>query len=442
MALVGATLINPESLPVPDAVVVIRDGRIACAGPRDSCGIPADARVVDVRGKYIGAGLVDAHLHYSWTGWVDSRPDMIDVRDRFPHDSVIRALENAPERIERALLCAGVTSVFDAGGYAWTVALNESRESSIPAPRMIGAGVILTTREGRLDQFLNPAPHSMILVLRDEAGTRAAARASIAMGARAIKIGYLSAADSSRALPLLAAAADEARTAGVPLVAHVQHLAGMKHLLRAGARVLVHVVAPQSLDEEAIALLRSSGAIVVPTLTVFEGIADLITGRAPERYPLDCVDPGIRARLEAPLPENLRQPLFRQVPSLESLVSAGAQNVTRLRAAGIPMAVGTDAGNPGTVHGPSLYREMELLHAAGLSAREVFTAATLGGARVLGREHELGSVAAGKLADLVVFDADPTADVRNVQRIRWVVKAGALYARSALLPTSEDPTAK
>lgn len=396
--------------------------------------LPSDAQVVDVRGAFIGPGLIDAHLHYSWTGWVDSRPDVVDVRERFPLDSVINAQKEAPDRIERALLCSGVTSVFDTGGYPWTVARSASRESATSAPRVSSAGAVLTTRSSRLDEFLNFEGNAMIAVLRDEASTRAAARANVALGARAIKVGYLRAADSTHALPLLAVAAEEAKAADVPLIAHVQHAAGMKHLLHAGVRVLVHVVAPELLDEQAIAQLRASGAMVVPTLTVFEGLADLFAGRAPLRYPLDCVDPDIRALLEQPLPSTLRQPLLGQVGPLESLVSAGAQNVTRLRAAGVPMAVGTDAGNPGTVHGPSLYREMELLHAAGLSAREVFDAATLGGARALGREQELGSIEADKLADLVVFDADPTTDVRNVQRIRWVMKAGALHSRESLLP--------
>jgi imidazolonepropionase-like amidohydrolase len=113
------------------------------------------------------------------------------------------------------------------------------------------------------------------------------------------------------------------------------------------------------------------------------------------------------------------------------------RNVRRLKDAGIPMAVGSDAGNPGTAHGPGFHREMELMHSAGMSPAEVFAAATLGGARVLGREHELGSLEPGKLADLVVFDADPTADVQNARRIRLVMKAGALHRRGALLP---DPT--
>lgn len=435
VALVGATLINPNREPVPDAVVIVRDGRVACAGPRSACVRPAGIRVVDVRGGYIGPGFIDAHVHYSWTGWVDARPDVADLRARFRHDSVIVAMQRAPERIERAMLCAGVTSVFDAGGYAWTLSVMQSREDAPLAPRMAAAGTIFTTRPSRFDQWLNLPTMPMFIVLTNDSVTRRAVRANAAMGARAIKVGYLTAADSPTALPLLAAVVEEARGAGLPVAVHVQHLAGTKHVLRAGARLLVHVVTPEALDDEVLTLLRESGALVIPTLTVFEGLADLHAGRQPSaRYPLECVEPGIRAQLETSLPESVRQP--NRVAPLDSLVTAGLRNVRRLRDAGIPMAVGTDAGNPGTAHGPSLYREMELLHAAGMSAAEVFAATTLGGARVLGREHELGSIGHGKLADLVVFDADPTADVRNARRIRWVMKAGTLHRHSALLPIS------
>ncbi|HEX6200581.1 MAG TPA: amidohydrolase, partial [Thermoanaerobaculia bacterium] len=76
LALVGATLLDGTGgAPVPDAVVVARDGRIACAGSRDACPVPDGARVLDVTGHWLTPGLVDAHVHFSQTGWADGRPD-------------------------------------------------------------------------------------------------------------------------------------------------------------------------------------------------------------------------------------------------------------------------------------------------------------------------------------------------------------------------------
>ncbi|HEX8829632.1 MAG TPA: hypothetical protein VF705_00610, partial [Longimicrobium sp.] len=90
-ALVGGTIIDGTGrAPVPGGTVVMRNGKIECAG---RCAVPAGARRVDVRGKYVIPGLVDGHVHYSQTGWADGRPDALDVRDRFPYDSTVAVLE-------------------------------------------------------------------------------------------------------------------------------------------------------------------------------------------------------------------------------------------------------------------------------------------------------------------------------------------------------------
>jgi imidazolonepropionase-like amidohydrolase len=94
------------------------------------------------------------------------------------------------------------------------------------------------------------------------------------------------------------------------------------------------------------------------------------------------------------------------------------------RAAGITVAAGTDAGNPGTLHGPSIYRELQLLAEAGLTPMEVLLAATRNAARAMGREAEVGTLEAGKAAGLVALDANPLEDVRNYQRVQWVMKGG------------------
>src|SRR5919108_2795430 len=97
----------------------------------------------------------------------------------------------------------------------------------------------------------------------------------------------------------------------------------------------------------------------------------------------------------------------------DTLHASTARNIRRMRDAGIPIAMGTDAGNPGTAHGPSVYREMEALQSAGMSAVDVFRAATLTAAQAMGLEREMGAIEAGRRADLVIFDADPTADISN-----------------------------
>lgn len=436
IAIVGGTLANPGASPVSNAAVVITAGRIVCAGAASTCVPPPTAEVVRVDGAFIVPGLIDAHVHYSQTGWVDGRPDAIDLRAEFPYDSVNAALRMEKARFDRAYLCSGVTSVFDVGGYPWTIPLMQANERALDAPRVVAAGPLLAT----IDHWVNASTMRQFVHMASDTATRRGVRENAYFGSRAIKVWYIQTADSLR--PAMRArleiAGEEARRAGVPFIVHATQLERAKEAIRAGANVLVHSVAPEAVDDEFIALAKQHGTIVIPTLTVYEGYADVFAGRSPAaRYPLDCVDAGTRAKIERVLPEAQRarglQGLVRSGRA-DTLYAATARNVRRLREAGIPIAMGTDAGNPGTAHGPSIYREMEALQSAGMTAAEVLASATIVAARAMGRSSELGSLEAGKLADLIVVDRDPLADIANLRRVRLIMKAGALYGRNELLP--------
>ncbi len=95
--------------------------------------------------------------------------------------------------------------------------------------------------------------------------------------------------------------------------------------------------------------------------------------------------------------------------------------------AGITVAMGTDAGNVGTLHGPSVFREMQLMRDAGLSMPEVLLSATLNGAKVMGMDRELGTVQPGMLADLIILNADPLQSVDNLSKVHRTIKGGVIY---------------
>ena len=437
MAVVGATLVDGTgAAPVRDAVVVMRDGRIACAGPRSSCPVPADADTVSARNKWIIPGLIDTHVHFSQTGWVDGRPDALDLRPQHPYEQVEAELHAKPERFFRSYLCSGVTSVFDVGGYPWTLELQGRTAGSTTAPRVMAAGPLLST----IDFWLNLPDQRQFIYMADEVTVRQAVRAHKAWGAAAIKVWYImppQPPDTARVSALVHAAGDEARKVGLPLIVHATGLWEAKDALRAGARVLVHSVWSAPVDDEFIALAQRAGAIYVPTLTVPDGYRQVAARRfARDRQPLECVDPATRAKALAtdtvalamrPPAATVAEGTTRTAASL----ALGQANLRRVFKAGIPVALGTDAGNPLTLHGASVFMELEAMQASGLAPRDALVAATRNAARASGLDST-GTVTAGGVADLLVLDADPLTDVRNIRQIALVVRRGEIYTRHEL----------
>jgi imidazolonepropionase-like amidohydrolase len=232
------------------------------------------------------------------------------------------------------------------------------------------------------------------------------------------------------------AAGDEARRVGLPLIVHATGLTEAKAALRAGARLLVHSVWEQPVDDELIELALRAGTIYCPTLTVMRGYHRLYeaaaAGEAPEiDDPNGCVDAWTlakvaqTARLELPA-RTQPQALAAMRTRLDETDRLARANLKRVAAAGVPVAMGTDAGNPLTLHGPSVHAEMEAMQAAGLTPMQVIVASTQTAARAMGLEAQTGTVQAGKAADLLVLDADPSADVAAFRKLRLVVRAGVV----------------
>lgn len=433
-ALVGATLLDGRGgAPVADAVVVVRGARIECAGTRAECPVPRGATVTDLRGHWITPGLVDAHVHFSQTGWADGRPDALDVRDAFPYEKTIAELESQPERFFRAHLCSGVTAVFDVGGYPWTTRLWRRAQADPRAPHVAAAGPLLST----LDHWLNLPAERQFIHLTDAESARTGVRYLSAIGARAVKVWSIVTAERGveATTPGVMAAGEQARAAGLPLIVHATGLAEAKVALRAGARLLVHGVSDLPVDDEFIALAKANGTVYNPTLIVVDGYVRLAEAVRDRRAPAiddpnGCVDATIRSRLEAtarvdPAKVDPARAEARKARAART-AEVGRANLKRVHDAGIVVAMGTDAGNPLTLHGPSVYAEMEAMQASGLTPMQVLVASTRGGALAMGLQDEIGTLEKGRTADLLVVAADPTADIAHMRRLRHVMRGGAL----------------
>jgi len=291
-------------------------------------------------------------------------------------------------------------------------------------------------RAASLDDRLlaEPPGERQFIFLKDAESAKTGVAYLASRGAQAIKVWYVVTPDrpveASEAAVLAAGA--EAKKQGLPLIVHATGLVEAKVALRAGASLLVHGVSDKPVDDEFLDLLKKSGAIYCPTLVVIDGYVALAKAAAAGAAlsfddPNGCVDPATRARLAA-TPEIDAASVASKVHEREVRTAernaVGRANLKRVRDSGIPIAMGTDAGNPGTLHGPSVYAEMEAMQAAGMTPMEVLVAATKGGSRALSREKEIGTVEKGKRADLVVFAKDPAADIANARSVKGVVRGG------------------
>jgi imidazolonepropionase-like amidohydrolase len=201
--------------------------------------------------------------------------------------------------------------------------------------------------------------------------------------------------------------------------------------------VLVHSVWSAPVDDEFLTLAKRQGTFYVPTLMVPDGYRQVAARHFErDRQPLACVDPETRAKVlatdtVAPALRPTNAALADRTGRTQRSFAQGLANLKRVHDAGISVALGTDAGNPLTLHGASVFMELEAMQAAGLTPGAVLVAATRNGARAAGVDSA-GTVTAGAVADLVVLDADPLADVRNVRRIAIVVRRGETYTRHEL----------
>jgi imidazolonepropionase-like amidohydrolase len=438
---VGATLHDGSGgPPLQDAVVIVRDGRFESLGPAASTPVPPDAERIDLAGRFLTPGLIDTHVHYSQTGWADGRPDAMDLRDEHPYPEAMAELARHPERFHRAFLLAGVTAVLDVGGYPWTRELGRSTETSSEAPHVLAAGPLLATW---VPDELGLPDQSQFVLMTDERTVREAVASHAAQGSDVLKV-WLIVADRplDELAPLVEAAGAAAREHGLPLVVHATELEAARLAVRAGARLLVHSVDDAPVDDGFLDLCRERGVFYCPTLTVVDGYRHLARGRLPEslQEQLEDVSPWVRERVLATPPGQDLAPASaaRWQQAAETRKRALAENLARVHAAGIPVVLGTDAGNPLTLHGPSVVPELLAMQAAGLSPAAVLRSATSDAARALGRD-DLGLVTPGRTADLLVLEADPGLDVANLARPLLVLRGGVLHRRLDLAFRNPKP---
>ncbi len=401
----GTLIDGTGSAPIPNAAVIIEDNRIVAAGPAGSA-TPVGGSVtsIDARGGFILPGLIDTHVHLTLEGVNIARDMMTPFSMRF-----FKAVVNA-----RRTLDAGITSVRDAGGA--DAGLKQAIETGvIDGPRLQISTAVLSITGGHVDGWMRSGNEFNILPpypgMPDGRcdgidGVRLKVREVLRAGADIVKIcatgGVLSPTDhpeftqfSPEELDVIVREA--AYRNGVKVMAHAQGLEGIKNAVRAGVHSIEHGI---YLDDEVIDMMLDRGTYLVPTLLA----------------PLAVIEAGEAGGM----PEyGLRK--------AREVMEAHSDSIGRAYQAGVRIAMGTDAGV--MAHGTNL-RELGLMCNIGMSPMESIVATTRVAAECLGWGDRVGTVVPGKLADVIVVQADPMKDIRvleDVDNIVLVMKDGEVF---------------
>lgn len=392
--LAGATLIDGlGGAAAANAAVHVKDGRIAWVGRTDD--LPAAAQnadLVDLSGKWLLPGLIDAHIHVCYNG----AESVFALLER-PRDAlVLEAVD-----IVRRILSHGTTTVRDIGGEKYIeMSLRNAIEAGfIQGPRMKTSGRVISMTGGHAHFIAREADGP------DE--VRKAAREQIKAGADTVKL-MATGGSATPGQDIMAsqftvgeikAAVETAHMMGRTVAAHCHGTGGIKNCLLAGVDSIEHGT---YLDEETADMMVENGASLVLTLGV--GNPDL------ESYPLSPVQ---KADAE------------RRRPMIEKGVKQIRETIALARAKGVFLGSGSDAGgNPLAPHHYSMARELELLVENGIAEMEAIGIVTMSNAKILRWENDIGSIEPGKLADLLALDGDPLADIRNVRKVAAVYKGG------------------
>lgn len=402
----NGTLIDGNGgTPLADAAVLIKDDRIVAAGVKAELDLPADnVEMIDAGGGTILPGLIDTHVHIMLEG--------VDLQKLLTEPFSMRFYRAAQHM--RRTIDAGITTVRDAAGADLGVK-QAVEQGLVVGPRLQISITALSITGGHGDGW-NPSGSTLNLmpsypgmpenICDGVEEVRKKVREVLRAGADVVKVcstgGVLSPTDHPEytqfTVEELKAMVQEAEyRRGAKVMSHAQGVEGVKNAIRAGIHSIEHGI---FLDDEAIELMLEAGTFLVPTLLA----------------PLAVIE---QAEAHGTMPEY-------GVRKARETIEIHSESIAKAYEAGVTIAMGTDAGV--MPHGTNL-RELGLMCNIGMSPMESIVATTKLAAQCLGWEDRLGTVGAGKLADIIVVATDPLADIRSLEEtenIKVVMQGGQL----------------
>jgi imidazolonepropionase-like amidohydrolase len=385
LVLRGGRIFDGTGAPARPGTLVIRRNRIEKILPPGPADWPADAVVLDVSGKTVTPGLIDAHTHIDYSG-----PDTPPSMDSSEADAMLRAVERA-----RFYLESGITSIRDVASHgnvpfrlkAWAA------ENRVAAPRIFPAGAFITSTGGHSAEGfgLDASLPSGTRVAEGPDQWRQAVREQFNRGADLIKIGSHFSREEAKA------ACEEAHALGLKVGCDAENFY-IQWAVEAGADVIEH---PLPRTDETIRLMAAKGTQAVPTIVPYIYIFDQFGGY---------------------FGSTSRRFTFSKEANLEVL--------RRMKRAGIKMGIGTDLVTDWVRYLPMAYiTELESFVQAGYSVPEVLVAATKTNAEILDMDDKLGTLEPGKLADVIAVAGRPDEKLRDLANVDIVIRDGYLVVK-------------
>lgn len=439
---------------VPNQTVVITDDLISDIQKSKKIQIPKNANIINGNGKYLIPGLVDAHIHFFQNGGLYTRPDVIDLRKYMSYEEEMTYAKQDMENKLRRYLKNGITTVIDVGSTLYYLKERKKYTDKAFSPSIFITGPLLTTYQPEV--FSNLGENEPFMLTENIEDGINGVQKQLPYQTDFIKIWYIAGADglsieesARKNLPIVKAIIDEAHKHNLKVAVHATQRITAQLAVENGADFLVHSIDDEILKDAFVKLMKKNKTILSPTLTVSSGYMNTFGQKLEmSEYELKKSDPYQMGTLldlkhisDSALAENLKK-----YANSASVISAAnledsicKANLKILSDAGVLIATGTDAGNIGTLHTSSYLDELLAMQDSGMNSWQILQASTINGAKIFNTEKEFGSVTNGKLANLVLLDANPIEEVENLTKVNLVINKGVVFNPDEMLQdTPED----
>lgn len=422
LIITGVSVVDPATgLTSAPQDIVIQAGRIVTVAPAGTLSLPAGAEHIDGAGQFALAGLIDVHAHVGEGGVA-------------PSDDATRA------RALRQFLRYGVTSIFVPGATgandADFAALRERCRSAVAAcPGLYGSGSLITAPGSHpistiFNMAVDPPAPAMeaigVTMLQPDADIPALIAAKEAAGVDAIKIIIEDGPPPWYPKPRLTDAqireiVTAAHARSLPVFAHISSAEHVRIALDAGVDGIMHSPVDR-LPDDLVRRMAEQRMIFMGTFSLYDGF---VTWARKERES----DPYALAGVEPSAIESLTAPAFLEAAAEDEAgarryLANASDNLRRAAAAGVPIALGTDVNNPFVFPGYSAHEELAWMVRAGLTPAQALHAGTQGGAAFLRRSDQIGRLAPGYEADLLLLARNPLTQIENSRSIVAVIADG------------------